>query len=205
MSLVCVDGGMVRLEGECGGTQWRQYKAVSLEGGAEMVAVLEAEEKLAQHLEGRCSKGVVCIGDGHPSVWNTVAALPLPERVELLDWYHLKENLWKQPWSRARKEQVEKWLWTGRLEKAWQQSIVDAPAGSTLSGYLEKHWQRIPHGTTSYQKRQQQGLPIGSGSVESAIKQVDARLQLPGAWWNAENVNPMLDLRCAYLNGWLYN
>jgi hypothetical protein len=31
-SLVCVDGGMVRLENASGGTQWRQYKALCLNG-----------------------------------------------------------------------------------------------------------------------------------------------------------------------------
>jgi hypothetical protein len=44
---------------------------------------------------------------------------------------------------------------------------------------------------------------IGSGAVESAIKQIDLRLKLTGAQWKAANVNQMLQLRCAYLNGQL--
>ena len=206
-SLLCVDGGLVRLAAETGGTQWRQYKALCLDGGkpgSEMLASLEEEAFLVQRLQGRCTSGVVCIGDGHEGVWKTVAALPLPARQEVLDWYHLKENVWKQPWGRARKQHIESLLWSGQLEDAWQAIAGYQRHRGTLSGYLEQHWQRIPQGASSYAWRQEQGLPIGSGSVESAIKQIDARLQLPGAWWSAENVNPMLDLRCAYLNGWLY-
>ena len=45
-----------------------------------------------------------------------------------------------------------------------------------------------------------EGLPIGSGPVESWVKQIDARLQVSGAQWNAESLPQMLKLRCAYLN-----
>ena len=51
-----------------------------------------------------------------------------------------------------------------------------------------------------YDYYQSEGLPIGSGSVESWIKQVDARIQISGASWKAERVPQMLALRCAYLN-----
>jgi hypothetical protein len=43
------------------------------------------------------------------------------------------------------------------------------------------------------------GLPIGSGAVESANKQVvEARLKGPGMHWRPENVDPMLALRAAW-------
>jgi hypothetical protein len=41
---------------------------------------------------------------------------------------------------------------------------------------------------------------IGSGAVESAVKQIDRRLKISGSQWLMENVNQMLKLRCAYLN-----
>ena len=47
---------------------------------------------------------------------------------------------------------------------------------------------------------QQLNIAIGSGSVESKIKQIGARVQLPGARWKRENVPKILRLRCAYLN-----
>jgi hypothetical protein len=42
-----------------------------------------------------------------------------------------------------------------------------------------------------------------SGAVESAIKQIDLRLKLTGTQWKSTNVNQILQLRCAYLNGQL--
>ncbi|MCY7276561.1 MAG: ISKra4 family transposase, partial [Phormidesmis sp. CAN_BIN44] len=42
---------------------------------------------------------------------------------------------------------------------------------------------------------------IGSGSVESAVKQIGARIKLSGAQWKAGNVPQVLLQRCAYLNG----
>ncbi|MEG4393885.1 hypothetical protein QUB30_15920 [Microcoleus sp. BROC3] len=45
-----------------------------------------------------------------------------------------------------------------------------------------------------------QGIDIGSGAVESLIKQIGARIKIVGAQWNEKNVPQILRLRCAYLN-----
>ncbi|MEM1278913.1 MAG: ISKra4 family transposase, partial [Cyanobacteria bacterium P01_H01_bin.152] len=49
----------------------------------------------------------------------------------------------------------------------------------------------------------EQRCSIGSGAVESAVKQIGRRLQISGARWNTASVSTMLSLRCAYLNGQL--
>ena len=41
---------------------------------------------------------------------------------------------------------------------------------------------------------------IGSGAVESTVKQIDRRLKISGAQWKEENVPQVLKHRCAYLN-----
>lgn len=62
--------------------------------------------------------------------------------------------------------------------------------------YLEKRRELM-----DYPTYQQQGWPIGSGSVESSHKLVvQARLKGPGMHWKPEHVNPMLALRLALLN-----
>lgn len=38
------------------------------------------------------------------------------QRQEILDWYHLKENLYKVGGSRKRIKQAEALLWRGRVE-----------------------------------------------------------------------------------------
>src|SRR3989442_6032566 len=52
-----------------------------------------------------------------------------------------------------------------------------------------------------YPTYQQQGWPIGSGSVESSHKLVmQARMAGPGMHWKPEHVNPILALRLALCN-----
>ncbi len=64
--------------------------------------------------------------------------------------------------------------------------------------YLDKHRSRI----INYSYYQAEELcSIGSGAVESAIKQIGARIKISGAQWNIESVNRILGVRCAYLNG----
>jgi hypothetical protein len=42
---------------------------------------------------------------------------------------------------------------------------------------------------------------IGSGAVESGIKQIVRRIKISGASWKSEHVGQVLAHRCAYLNG----
>ena len=61
----------------------------------------------------------------------------------------------------------------------------------TSLAYLEKRQAQLAYATF-----QAQGLPIGSGSVESANKLVvEARLKGAGMHWDRAHVNPMLALR----------
>jgi len=47
-------------------------------------------------------RGVYCIGDVHPGIWNLFQEIGGPEqRQEILNWYHLKENLYKAGGSRS--------------------------------------------------------------------------------------------------------
>ena len=48
----------------------------------------------------------------------------------------------------------------------------------------------------------EKGLPIGSGEIERAHRSIiQHRLKVPGAWWKADNVEPMLALRVVRANG----
>jgi hypothetical protein len=67
---------------------------------------------------------------------------------------------------------------------------------ATQLGYLEKRAAQM-----AYPQFQAAGLPIGSGSVESAhTVVVEARLNGAGMRWAREHVNPMLALRNAVCN-----
>ena len=116
---------------------------------------------------------------------------------QVLDWYHSKENLYKVGGSLKRLQQVETMLWLGWVDVAIAEfNCLKGEQAKKFQLYLDKHRQRIPNYST-YQKL---GIPIGSGSVESKIKQIGVRVKISGAMWKRQNVHQILRLRCAYLN-----
>lgn len=77
-------------------------------------------------------------------------------------------------------------------------SVADnqAPVRSCVR-YLRNH---IAH--LDYQTALAEGLPIGSGEIESGHRTViQSRLKISGAWWGVENAEKMLALRVARANG----
>jgi hypothetical protein len=147
---------------------------------------------------------LVCLGDGHDGVWNLVKQFGRPDnfqRWEILDWYHLKENLYKVGGSLKRLRAAETLLWQGQIKET--QALFDNCRGRQVKNfmaYLEKH----RSGIVNYSYYQAEQLcSIGSGAVESAIKQIGARVKISGAQWKVESVNQILSVRCAYLNGLL--
>jgi hypothetical protein len=54
---------------------------------------------------------LICLGDGHSGVWNLFSRIAkTQQRYEILDWFHLKENLLKVGGSLKRLRQVETFL-----------------------------------------------------------------------------------------------
>ncbi len=69
---------------------------------------------------------------------------------------------------------------------------------ANLSEYLQRFCDAV-----SYERFLAQGLPIGSGEVESAHRYIpQKRLKIPGATWHPDTVNPMLALRIIRANDW---
>jgi hypothetical protein len=200
---VSVDGGKVRLRGARGeGSQWRDYKAVRLQG-IYYYARFGDNRSLIDFVNSQSlANPLVCLGDGHQGIWNLIGELACPEtRCEILDWYHLKENIYKVGGSLKRLKKAETYLWQGQVALAITLfSDCRLKQASNFCNYLNKHRHRIVN--YSYVQAQQL-CSIGSGAIESGIKQIDRRVKISGAQWNAENVNQVLQLRCAYLNGLL--
>jgi hypothetical protein len=74
---------------------WKQYKAVHLAPFKIHGAWLEDNQALLKWLnEQSFSPIVTCLGDGHDGIWNLFDQIRgEAERREILDWYHLMENL----------------------------------------------------------------------------------------------------------------
>ena len=63
-----------------------------------------------------------------------------------------------------------------------------------LAHYFETHQRRM-----QYLEFREEGFPIGSGAVESGVKQFKQRLTGTGMRWKRDNANRMLIIRAAVL------
>jgi hypothetical protein len=101
---------------------------------------------------------LTCLGDGHPGIWNLIASITA-ERREILDWYHLEENLYKIQGSLNRLERVESHLWKGQVDAAIAEfeGCTTTQVGN-FKVYLQIHRHRIPN----YDYLKAEGVPIGS-------------------------------------------
>ncbi len=94
--------------------------------------------------------------------------------------------------------ELEELLWKGKADTAIAQLEESADDHSEqFAAYLKKHRHRL----VNYDGDWWRGETIGSGEIESGIKQIAARVKLSGAQWKVENVPQVLNHRCAYLNG----
>jgi hypothetical protein len=58
------------------------------------------------------------LGDGHPGIWQIIRQFNCPgERREILDWFHLVENLHKVGGSLKRLKAAESFLWQGKVDE----------------------------------------------------------------------------------------
>lgn len=175
------------------------YKGINLDGKA-VSAFYRENDRLSEWVNQQpLATPLSCLGDGHDGIWNIYASIASEDRRrEILDWYHLVENLGKVGGSQQRLDAVEALLWQGKVDGAiaqfsdWQHERVDR-----FVGYLNKHKKRI----VNYSYYQAEGLTIGSGAIESTVKQIGRRIRISGAQWKEENVPQVLMHRCAYLNG----
>ena len=62
---------------------------------------------------------VTCVGDGHDGVWNLITKIASEhERREVLDWYHLMENLHKVDAPPSYLKELKTFLWSGLVDEA---------------------------------------------------------------------------------------
>lgn len=151
---------------------------------------------------------LVMLGDGAEWIWNLVAA-HFPQATQILDWFHASEHL--MPVAQAvfaSEEEQKAWIvkmkqlmWEGRIEEliAACDALMDIHAHDvirTTANYFETHKERM-----RYAHFRQQGYQIGSGTIESAAKQIGMmRMKVPGAIWNEANARKVAKARAAYLS-----
>lgn len=144
-----------------------------------------------------------CItADGAPWIWN-LADEHFPASRQILDWYHARQHLSvaaqalfpDQPTAAAAWFQAH----TGDLFEGHLAPMVtelDQADRADVAAYFRTHQARMV-----YDDFQAEGFPIGSGSVESEVKQFKHRLDGPGMTWSRAGIEHMLLIRAAVLDG----
>lgn len=205
VSELSVDGGNIRVrtpEGEL--SSWKGYKAIVLHDQQSIGASFQENEVIINWVNSqKLAPIVTCLGDGHDGVWNVVKEIVVDgEKREILDWFHLMENLHKIGGSNQRLFAARNLLWHGKIDETILLfSDGDLKQAENFCAYLEKHRHRI---INYYYFQTEEICSIGSGAIESTIKQIDRRTKISGAQWKFKNVPQVLAHRCAYLNGLIF-
>ena len=156
---------------------------------------------------------VVFVCDGAIWIWKLIER-HFPHAVQIVDWYHASEYLppiaeaafgHATPEYHAWLEQARSWLWEGQIDELIHdcQLLRPIPAAEKAVdqavSYFTNNQKRM-----DYARFRQQGYFIGSGTVESAGKQIAGlRLKRAGARWTETGAVATAKARAAWLsNQW---
>jgi len=163
---------------------------------------------LAQRVGVATAREVLLLADGAPPIWRLLTGL-YPDAFQLLDWYHLMEHLgtvakahpdgavWLATQQAALREQGPRATLRAlkTLHQQGETTDLQEAAGACLK-YMWRHRWRM-----NYPEARRRGYPIGSGRIESAVKQVvQARAKQAGMRWHPTHLQQVLHARCAAFN-----
>jgi hypothetical protein len=157
-------------------------------------------------LNADLSPELIFLGDGAIWIWNLVGKY-YPRAVQIVDWFHAEEHLegvataafndlaeraaWLEPVTQA--------LWDGQVEDVILtcQKFSNCLKAAQAATYFANNIERM-----RYDCFRSAGYMIGSGTIESACKQiVSHRLALPGAQWEVDGAVYTAKARASWLSG----
>lgn len=168
---------------------------------------------------GYATKRVVFLADGDRKLWKLQQRY-FPKAQACIDWCHVAEKLWSigetlhaegsealAAWVAAQTDDLRSGHAARVVRRLCQLAATLPRSGPGTKGrrermrkginYLQANLDRMP-----YAELRRDGLPIGSGAIEGAIRQlVRLRLDGPGMRWSPARAEFVLQLRCVVLNG----
>jgi hypothetical protein len=150
------------------------------------------------------------LGDGAAWIWNVSDTYLLPH-FQTLDWYHATQHLHAAAHCYAPDHeltatrwynQAETLLFQGQSDQIVAQLTQRATRYPHLAAELLAH---IPYFETNkrrmhYLEFREEGLPIGSGMIESGAKQFKARFTGPGMHWSRDGISRLIPIRTTILS-----
>ena len=185
---------------------------VASDGGPEGIGRKLYAEALRRGLEH--AERVYVIADGAVWIWN-LAAEHFPGSMETLDFYHASEHLWvlaRSLWGesgvaarawvipllrnlkRCGGEELQQVL-TDLLRSRVDLGVEQRQVLEREAGYFRRHRSRL-----DYPGAKRSGMPLGSGSMESACSQLQGRFKCPGQFWSRPGERNLLALELAWRN-----
>lgn len=227
---ISVDGAMVRscVKGADGNLEWFEHRAGIIAPAGEkapgqaayvggvcsadaLFDLLAATWRKGGHVDRTC----VFVADGALWIWDRVG-LYFPEAIQVLDIYHAGEHVasaanacWgeKSAQSQSWRRQAREMLLETEGPRVILRTLIAAlkmPEQVADPAQLRKEFRYLYHHRhrMRYRALKQQDLPVGSGAMESAIKQLSVqRLRQPGMKWTREGADAVLRIRAAHLSG----
>ena len=210
------------------GKEWRELKTVAW---YQVAPVYGQEKERAQEISYHCeiapaeafgkllwasgvqryadkAQELIFVCDGAVWIWNLISHY-FPDAVQIVDWYHaceyltpiataiFSEKAQKKEWL----QRTKNWLWQGKIEKVIREcrrqlKSLAAEAAQAAITYFSNNQQRM-----RYDQYRKKGYLIGSGTVESACKQIAAaRLKIAGARWTLNGLVSTAKARAAWLS-----
>lgn len=164
-------------------------------------------------------KRCVFLADGADTIWDLQQEF-FPDAQPCVDWFHIVEKLWDAGGHVHRAGSDAQQDWVHQQKKLLRQgkhsqvlaNLTAAYAAVPATGpgtkarrarlleilhHVAKNQHRMP-----YQMLRRDDLPIGSGAVEGAVRNlVGMRLDGPGMRWGRQRSEKILQLRTILLNG----
>jgi hypothetical protein len=160
---------------------------------------------------------VLFIADGAKWIWQRVGQLwqrlglvGVVRLRELVDFFHVVEHVYalaalNKSWSASQRKRwatrQRRRLWRGEL-KAFLEEVERLCRGKRGQGWARERdylTRNAKAGRLDYAKARRAKMPIGSGTMESAIRRVvNLRLKGAGIFWHEEHAEQMLLLRTYY-------
>ena len=214
---ISMDGGMIHIRGE----GWKEMKVGLVSGlchhweqtqhkitlvDMDYTAVIGAVEQfkpalweLAVRHEVLYAGQSAVTADGASWIWRLANDL-FPVSTQIVDWYHARQHLW-QAAHRLQDDLDSQTKWVEKMSKAlfagevWKiiHALQQAQCDDEAT-YFVTHQRRM-----QYAAFRADGFPIGSGGVESGIKQFKQRLCGAGMRWSRSGAERMTIIRNAVM------
>ena len=196
-----------KVKGQRGKIRRREYVATLKSRHEFRNRVSQLYNQVAEHQVAQ----TVIIGDGAHWIWE-MAQEQFPGSIEILDFFHLSEYVWKvakaaypkgeqkqKDWVSIQQNLLKQSQWKTVIQNSYglkrnKKDLIEAI--NDLERYLTNNKSRI-----DYQSYLKAGLMIGSGVVESSNRRVvTQRLKQAGMHWSKTGAEGVMALRAAYLS-----